>query len=273
MTVSSLRLGCLAIGILLRVAAPAEDSKSEARFHYEVALAALKSGDLATASAELETAQKLDPQNGLILYNLAVVRRRAGKPGSALEALKQALNATLPAKTGADAKRLLVTLTAEAQTNTRKKLESLFGEWGDMGTLSIPTSVWKGGPDTYVRILTFSPSIEDCDGQLCVKGKETYSHRTSWFHPKAGEIALYENFEWTHTATYREEDDSFGSRLVLMECRRPGRPTPSEDRPLGSCPPDGTAYDDAFRLEEGKIRLNREGFGTTLKRSGNSGAN
>lgn len=102
--------------------------QAEARHHYQVAQLALQNGDMAVASSELEKAARLDPNNPLVEYNLAVVDSKSGRPESGLAHLNRAQQLGLPPEQRASAEQLAAELDYGVQKSAAG-LGWLSGTW------------------------------------------------------------------------------------------------------------------------------------------------
>jgi len=76
----------------------AGDNTTEAKQHYQSAVAAISKSDWATAKAELLQAEKLAPQNALIHYDLGLAYAHTGQVRSAQAELNKGIQLGLPAE-------------------------------------------------------------------------------------------------------------------------------------------------------------------------------
>jgi tetratricopeptide (TPR) repeat protein len=90
---------------------PAQDEDAE--YHYRVGVVALKDGNLDIALREFSTAARMEPENALIQYNLAIVNQKKGRPADALRSLREAMRLGLPDDVSRAAKELLPSLAYE----------------------------------------------------------------------------------------------------------------------------------------------------------------
>lgn len=111
-------------GLVMAAEKSAED---QARFHFKIALAALKQNDYLTAAKELEEAVKLAPQNALIHYNLAVVYGKQLRIEDAKNALNKAIELGLSGKDKDDAETLLAELTYKGRDH--EFINFFIGQW------------------------------------------------------------------------------------------------------------------------------------------------
>lgn len=106
------------------VANSAQADIAAAELHYKIALVALEHKDLQSAESELKIALTFDPDNPLILFNLAIVESET-LPREALRYLEKALAAGLPAAERTKAEDLRPRIMYAVGREWR----GLLGEW------------------------------------------------------------------------------------------------------------------------------------------------
>jgi len=101
----------LSRGIVGANPTPARQREAEAEFHYRVALAAMRDGDLTIAARELNEAARLAPSNALVWYNLGIVESNRSNPAAAVQHFQRALQLGLAPAERSSAQDLLAEAT------------------------------------------------------------------------------------------------------------------------------------------------------------------
>jgi hypothetical protein len=203
--------------------------------HYKTAVLALKAEDLAVAATEMNEAAQLAPENGLVLYGLAVIQGRNQQPELALPNIEKASRVGLPASESARVPELLAAIRYEMRKNeAEQKKVTPIKLWGTYDTaLDDPVQEFedKTGKTIFKTRTPVSRemSLWKVDGEQNVRGhwmeKETLTEEIIYADSKRKDPkpkSITREHWWLVTILINADGSLDGSRMKTCT-REPGQ--------------------------------------------------